>query len=876
MANMIKTSVIIPVYNTVEYLEECVESVLAQTQKEIEIFLIDDGSTDGSLEIIDRYVSEYPFIYKITQEHEYQGTARNRGLERARGKYVYFMDSDYAILPDLFETCYDLCERMSLDYAIFDAYGFRYDENDVELKVPDDIFDRTVLGIEDRVYRGPEFWNSFYNSHGILYLCWLHYIRRDFLLKNELFYEERTYFEDNDWTLRMYMDAERLYYIPRQLHRHRWRRNSNMLGGFTAELMKGCFRMHWVLLGLYRRCKDAEQAQMIRDVIRLNICRFDRLAEVEPVDAYRLPLKKFFTELCEAMKNSSLESSDMLLHFAVAERVVHGTRFWKCDPEEFRKEISGVFRFAFPHLWDDSRIGIYGTGRVGGLITDLLDLYAPDRRCSLFFINSKDPTGSLFNGYDVYNVLDASEQLPDLIIIGSAIYKESIQAQIREHIDPAVPVMCIPWEVCFLQENKKDISSRKMEVSQCDKPAGIVVISDYIGWRILKSFPGLLNTNDDAFSFRRLKAGLVGMDVLKDRDIYISAGLSSENGKRVREFLLQKGVPSERIRNVSDLLAECLLLWEPVHFTPEMIHIDASTRCQLNCPGCYMRRDDNGTMGKGDLCFDNFKKLLDENPSVKTVELSKSGELFLNPELHDILRYSYEKGVRTQISNGTNLNYVSDQVLEDLVRYQVGEIKVALDGATQEVYQLYRRGGNIENVYSNIIKIKEYKEKYESDYPELIWQFILMNENQHEAEAAAKKAEELGMKMHFILDYRGGFVPDDPEKLQRLTGMRFLKTSEYDMAEKHEYNSDDYCRQMILTPQINWDGRLLGCCTVYQRDWGINVFERPLSEIFNDTDYRSAAIDILLGRDKMDHSGPCRKCLIYRNNVINNIYALRL
>ena len=88
MANMIKTSVIIPVYNTVEYLEECVESVLAQTQKEIEIFLIDDGSTDGSLEIIDRYVSEYPFIYKITQEHEYQGTARRFARQLRRGHHA--------------------------------------------------------------------------------------------------------------------------------------------------------------------------------------------------------------------------------------------------------------------------------------------------------------------------------------------------------------------------------------------------------------------------------------------------------------------------------------------------------------------------------------------------------------------------------------------------------------------------------------------------------------------------------------------------------------------------------------------------------------------------------------------------------------------
>ena len=58
--------------------------------------------------------------------------------------------------------------------------------------------------------------------------------------------------------------------------------------------------------------------------------------------------------------------------------------------------------------------------------------------------------------------------------------------------------------------------------------------------------------------------------------------------------------------------------------------------------------------------------------------------------------------------------------------------------------------------------------------------------------------------------------------------------------------------------------------TVFQRDWGINVFEEPLSEVFNDPDYRAAAISILTGKDGMDHLGPCRECLIYRKNVIRN------
>ena len=130
-------------------------------------------------------------------------------------------------------------------------------------------------------------------------------------------------------------------------------------------------------------------------------------------------------------------------------------------------------------------------------------------------------------------------------------------------------------------------------------------------------------------------------------------------------------------------------------------------------------------------------------------------------------------------------------------------------------------------------------------------------------------AAELGMDIYYTLDFRG-FKPKDREWLQSVTGISFQDAKGTGKTKAREYMSDYFCRQMILTPQINWDGRLLGCCTVFQRDWGINVFEEPLSEVFNDPDYRAAAISILTGKDGMDHLGPCRECLIYRKNVIRN------
>ena len=461
MGEEIKTSVIIPVYNTAEYLEECIDSVLAQTQKEIEIFLVDDGSTDGSLEIIDRYADKYPFIHKMTQEHMYQGTARNKGLMEAKGKYIYFMDSDDAILPELFETCYDICERMQLDFAIFDSYGFRYDENDTELKVPDDIVDRDLMGIKNEVYKGTDFWIENFNRHGILFVCWLHYIRRDFIMKYDLRYQERTYFEDNDWTARLYMYADRLFYLPLKLHRHRWRRNSNMLGGFTVELMEGCFNMHRVLLKLYLECSDDKQRHILSDTLRLNICRFDRLKEVDTEKGYAGPLEGFLEYLKEAMRDRTADRSAYYVHFAAAERILcaledSGSPLY----DRWKDMIGDTFRERHAVLWEDGLLGIYGLGRIGNTLMNILDKYAPDRKARTCFIHTKQESGGEFAGYSVYNVKDAPGAGIDIIVIGSIIYKDSIMEQIKQHFTEEVKIYTVPAEIKFLQDNYADLSGR--------------------------------------------------------------------------------------------------------------------------------------------------------------------------------------------------------------------------------------------------------------------------------------------------------------------------------------------------------------------------------------------------------------------------------
>ncbi|MBR2670360.1 MAG: glycosyltransferase [Solobacterium sp.] len=440
---MIKTSVIIPVYNTIEYLAECIDSVLAQTQKEIEIILVDDGSDDGSLEMCQEYAEKYPFITLLRQTHEYQGTARNRGLRIAKGRYIYFMDSDDAIKPDLFAKCYQACEERNLDFVIFDAHGFVYDENDHELVVPEDIWDRTTLGIEDRNYSGAEFWDKFYNDHGLLYVCWLHYIRKDYLLENHLFYEEKTYFEDNDWILRMYIHAQNLYYIPEELHLHRWRRGSNMLGGFTPGLLHGCIRMHDVLLKIYEDYPQKEYRRMSRDVIDLNIERFLRLQEIEPTPEYTDLLDVFIPHLKAQIFNQDLEDDLYSFCERTCINLCEGTKNWPGNP---CKELKELLKKAYTRrifLGDpEARVVIYGTGIVSKRFLNGYSQKYGQPEAKLVFMNTVVSEKS-FEGYPVISVDQLKEYQPDAVIIASTKYKDEMIQTVHQILGQDIRYICV-------------------------------------------------------------------------------------------------------------------------------------------------------------------------------------------------------------------------------------------------------------------------------------------------------------------------------------------------------------------------------------------------------------------------------------------------
>lgn len=114
----IKVSVIMPIYNSEKYLRQCLESVVNQTLKEIEIICVDDGSTDSSLKILEAFAKHDSRIKILRQQNLFAGTARNNGMNNAAGKYLVFWDSDDIFAKNALKAMYAQCEKHSADICV--------------------------------------------------------------------------------------------------------------------------------------------------------------------------------------------------------------------------------------------------------------------------------------------------------------------------------------------------------------------------------------------------------------------------------------------------------------------------------------------------------------------------------------------------------------------------------------------------------------------------------------------------------------------------------------------------------------------------------------------------------------------------------------
>lgn len=309
---------------------------------------------------------------------------------------------------------------------------------------------------------------------------------------------------------------------------------------------------------------------------------------------------------------------------------------------------------------------------------------------------------------------------------------------------------------------------------------------------------------------------------------------------------------------------------------PKKIRIDASTICQLNCVLCYMRKNPEQVKNGcklGFLSFENFKNLVDDNDFTE-IELSNSGEIFLNPELINIIEYAHHKRIKLTATNGVNLNTLSDEMAEALVIYQFERLHISIDGASQESYSKYRVNGNYDQVIENIKKILYYKQKHNSPRPFLIWKFILFGHNEHEIIKAKEEAKKLGMDLIFDINWDPSFSPViNKDFVSKETGISYFDNYSIKLISdcKKDPNHWFYCKMLWEQPQINWDGQLLGCCSLYNNNFGCNVFEDGFFNAMNNPKLIYAK-NILTRNALPSPDVPCGNCWCFEDMKKNDFW----
>lgn len=229
-----KVSVIIPVYNAAEHLEQCVGSVMAQTLRSIEIICVDDGSPDNSLEILQRLQQQDDRIVVVSQENGGAGAARNNGLRHAKGEFLSFLDADDFFEPDMLEKAVEAAEAYTADFVVFGSDQYHMDKQEF-VPVP------WVMRVKDIPPYMPFSYRQLTDNVFKTFVGWAwdKLYCRSFVLEQELWFQEQRTTNDMLFVFSALVVAKRIAIVD-QVLAHQRRGGSESLS-VTRERSWHCF-----------------------------------------------------------------------------------------------------------------------------------------------------------------------------------------------------------------------------------------------------------------------------------------------------------------------------------------------------------------------------------------------------------------------------------------------------------------------------------------------------------------------------------------------------------------------------------------------------------------------------------------------------------
>lgn len=254
---MVDVSVIIPIYNVEKYIAECLESSLNQTFTYYEIICINDGSTDSSMEIVERYAKQYDNIKVVNcAQNRGQSVARNIGVEMAAGKYLLFLDSDDMIIPETLSELFICAEKYNLDEIFFNMdriYGTEIQKE----RNPKEFIE--YKGI----FTGQEMFSLFIKDDIPRMVVWRQFYRKEFIQNSNIRFYEGIIHEDILYYFLSSMKAKRVMNINKSFYIYRQRKGSTV----TVMNDKRAQSIYIVLIEIFKYWNSHTFSEQINQAI---------------------------------------------------------------------------------------------------------------------------------------------------------------------------------------------------------------------------------------------------------------------------------------------------------------------------------------------------------------------------------------------------------------------------------------------------------------------------------------------------------------------------------------------------------------------------------------------------------------------------------
>jgi hypothetical protein len=248
---------------------------------------------------------------------------------------------------------------------------------------------------------------------------------------------------------------------------------------------------------------------------------------------------------------------------------------------------------------------------------------------------------------------------------------------------------------------------------------------------------------------------------------------------------------------------------------PYQLCIDVSNKCNLTCPFCPTGRREVGR-GRGNIGYDTFTQIVDElAPYAFTLELFNWGEAFFNPELPRLIEYAHHKRMVTLLSSSLSFR-LSDDSIRAIIRGGLTHLGASVDGADQQSYEVYRRGGKFDLVMENLRRFVRIKRELGSDFPRISWNYLIFAHNEDRVEDARRRAQDLGLDGFAA----SGGLYEDPSWAPK-------GDYQYGYLDIHP----NRCTWLWGKAVFHWDGGVASCCMGFYKhddfaDWKPGSFSR--------------------------------------------------